>query len=103
MRIAIYTVMVIVVIYLLEALFTLIFLCRPVSAFWRDTFILGDCNDFRLMLNISAAMNILTDILIILLPIPGLKQLALPKSQKIGLMIVFFLGFGYVFCYRLIT
>lgn len=90
--------MVIVVIYLLEALFTLIFLCRPVSAFWTETFILGDCNDFRLMLNISAAMNILTDILIILLPLPGLKQLALPKGQKIGLIIVFFLGFGCVFC-----
>ena len=94
MRIAIYIVIFTIVAYLFEALFTLIFLCQPVSAFWTETFIFGKCHNFRLMLHISTVLNIVTHVLIILLPIPGLKQLVLPTSQKIGLIVVFSLGFG---------
>lgn len=37
-------------------------------------------------------MNIATDIAIGLLPLPVLKQLQLPKRQRIALMVVFGLG-----------
>ena len=37
-------------------------------------------------------MNIATDIAIGLLPLPMLKQLHLPKRQRIALMIIFGLG-----------
>ena len=40
----------------------------------------------------NAGMNIATDITIGLLPLPVLKQLQLPKRQRIALMWVFGLG-----------
>lgn len=40
----------------------------------------------------NAAFNILTDIIILALPMPVLSSLRLPIKQKIGLMFVFALG-----------
>jgi len=40
----------------------------------------------------NAALNITTDIMIFALPIPLLKQLQLPKRQKLGLIFVFTFG-----------
>jgi len=37
----------------------------------------------------NATLNIVTDIMIFAIPMPLLRQLLLPKKQKIGLMIVF--------------
>ena len=93
MRIAIYVVIGIVIIYASVAVFMTIFLCSPVSTFWEKSFKEPGCGDFLTALYISASLNILTDLLIILLPLPGLKHLMLPTSQKIGLMAVFAVGF----------
>lgn len=40
----------------------------------------------------NAAINILTDIATAILPLPLLCHLNIPKSQKVGLMVVFALG-----------
>lgn len=93
MRIAIYLVIGTVIIYACVAVFMTIFLCSPVSHFWEKSFFRDPgCYDFKYALYISASLNILTDLLIILLPLPGLKRLMLPTSQKIGLMAVFAVG-----------
>lgn len=92
MRIAIYLVIGTVIIYAFVAVFMTIFLCSPVSTFWEKSFRAPGCYDFKNALYISASLNILTDLLIILLPLPGLKRLMLPTSQKIGLMAVFAVG-----------
>ena len=97
MRIAIYVTMAMVVIYVLEAILMLFLMCRPLSAFWEGFgFLSSECVDIWPTLYVSAALNLFTDIMILSLPLPGLKRLMLPPSQKIGLIAVFLLGIGSV-------
>jgi hypothetical protein len=67
------------------------FMCVPVSNFW-NTGISKQCMNKLAFWFSNAALNIATDIMIFSIPMPLLKQLQLPKKQKIGLMFVF--GFG---------
>ena len=39
-----------------------------------------------------AGMGLATDVLILLLPLPGLRRLMLPRAQKFGLILVYLLG-----------
>ena len=49
---------------------------------------------FHLMrfLTANIVFNVVTDLLVYILPLTGLKRLMLPKSQKIGLFLVFTFG-----------
>jgi hypothetical protein len=67
------------------------FMCIPVASFW-DQSIEGHCMDRLAFWFSNAALNITTDIMIFALPIPLLKQLQLPKRQKLGLIFVFTFG-----------
>lgn len=66
-------------------------MCMPVAFFW-DTTLHGKCMNKLAFWFSNAALNITTDIMIFSIPMPLLKQLQLPRKQKIGLMFVF--GFG---------
>lgn len=68
-----------------------IFNCIPVSAFWSPTPDMR-CVNKKFSWFFNASFNILTDLIIIALPIPTLKSLKLPTRQKIGLMVIFALG-----------
>ncbi|KAH8594916.1 hypothetical protein B0O99DRAFT_166811 [Bisporella sp. PMI_857] len=70
-------------------------MCMPVSHFW-DLSPKGSCMNKLAFWFSNAALNITTDIMIFAIPMPLLKQLQLPKRQKIGLMFVF--GFGAFVC-----
>ena len=52
----------------------------------------NDCVDAISGYTAHAALNVATDIFILILPIPGLKKLMLPRAQKVGLILVFALG-----------
>ncbi|KAI5207910.1 hypothetical protein E4T39_01681 [Aureobasidium subglaciale] len=71
-----------------------IFLCIPVHHFWDR---LGEarCLNIKVKWFIDATVNIITDLVILSLPMPYLKGLNLPKRQRAGLMVVFALG-GFV-------
>lgn len=102
MRIAIWTIFGIIIIYGGWAFFSSIFICWPIDAFWNFTdefwkFTAPDafkeqCLDPEKFYVAHAGLNIGTDILILALPIPGLRHLMLPRGQKIALMLVFMLG-----------
>ncbi|KAI1851536.1 hypothetical protein JX265_012382 [Neoarthrinium moseri] len=76
-------------------LFAVIFLCIPVSGFWDKT-IQASCQDQQLGVFLNAAGNLVTDICIILLPLPSLWKLRLPRAQKIALFCIF--GIGSITC-----
>ena len=77
--------------YGLETFTTAILTCIPVSAFWTmDP--AAHCINKQFLWFFNAAMNILTDLIILALPMPVLSALKLPKRQKIGLMFIFALG-----------
>jgi len=92
MRIAIYATGVFCILVGIVALATNLFMCHPVAKFWHST-LKGSCISQLGVWFSNATLNILTDAMIFLLPMPALKRLRLPRRQKYGLMAVFALGF----------
>lgn len=68
--------------------------CIPVAKFW-DPSIRGYCLDSEALWFSNASMHILTDIAILIIPIPALKGLRLPLRQRVGIIGIFALG-GFV-------
>ncbi|KAL0256058.1 hypothetical protein SLS55_008447 [Diplodia seriata] len=96
MRIAILTTLTFIILYTLEAIVLSIFTCTPVNRFWNRT-LAGTCVDTKGLWFAHAAINIFSDTVIIVLPMPVFKGLNLPTKQKIALMAIFALGaFGAV-------
>ncbi|KFY07466.1 hypothetical protein V492_07128 [Pseudogymnoascus sp. VKM F-4246] len=85
----------VLVVYGLWTIIGSILMCIPVAAFWDES-IKGHCMNRLQFWFANAGVNIATDIIIFAIPMPLLKQLQLPKKQKIGLMFVF--GFGAFVC-----
>ncbi|MCJ1286774.1 hypothetical protein MMC26_006120 [Xylographa opegraphella] len=74
-----------------------IFQCLPVSFYWNQ--ITGDTNGFcvneYIFLAGNAALNIASDIMILVLPMPIVWRLHIKKSQKLAISSIFLLG-GFV-------
>ncbi|KAL8898007.1 MAG: hypothetical protein Q9207_006914 [Kuettlingeria erythrocarpa] len=71
------------------------FQCTPVAFLWDRSIPGGHCIDFSAFSRFTSIMNIVTDILILAMPIPIVWSLHLDKSKKIGVCAVFLLG-GFV-------
>jgi hypothetical protein len=65
--------------------------CVPVAKFWNHD-LPGSCLNFEAVWFFNASMNIATDLALLILPMPLLSQLQLPRMQKIALMGVFAIG-----------
>ena len=69
-----------------------IFQCTPIRRSWNDT-VPGWCTDKLQRMYAYAGCNFVTDVIILLLPMPLISgMLHISKRQKIGLMGVFALG-----------
>ncbi|KAJ5811039.1 Major facilitator superfamily domain general substrate transporter [Penicillium robsamsonii] len=74
--------------------FVNIFQCNPVGAvFLSDVPAHANCTDIVTLYLSSSPVNIITDIAILLLPMPLLTKMRLPFKQKIILVITFSFGF----------
>ncbi|KGO67090.1 hypothetical protein PITC_019960 [Penicillium italicum] len=69
--------------------FLAIFNCKPISAFWTAD---GTCLDFKNLAIGYVSVNIATDFVVCLMPIPKVWNLQIPKPQKIALSLIFSLG-----------
>lgn len=68
-------------------------ICTPVQLNWdKFNYPDGQCGDTRLLWAITGGLNILTDLLIILLPMPYLYGLNLALYKKLVLMATFGIG-----------
>ncbi|KAL4769508.1 hypothetical protein BDW60DRAFT_224763 [Aspergillus nidulans var. acristatus] len=65
--------------------------CVPVAKFWDPT-IDGYCLDKKALWFSNSAIHIFTDIVLLIFPMPVLKNLQLPRRQRLALMAVFALG-----------
>ena len=81
-----------VAVYGTWSVFSSIFGCMPVAYFWDKTIKGGHCMNQYAVWFTSAAVNIVTDFAIIILPMPVLWRLNMPLKQKRALMLVFALG-----------
>ncbi|KAK7527128.1 uncharacterized protein IWZ02DRAFT_445447 [Phyllosticta citriasiana] len=94
MRIACYITITFVVTYTFVASFMNILNCKPIHYFWGRALdpTSGSCMDFEAVWFTHAGINIFSDFLMILLPMPVLKSLKIHKRQKIALMAIFAFG-----------
>ncbi|KAL4979557.1 hypothetical protein BDW66DRAFT_157380 [Aspergillus desertorum] len=90
-RIICYIVMGVVIAYSTWAIVSGFVNCVPVAKFW-DRELPGHCLSFEALWFFNASMNIATDLTLLVLPMPLITQLQLPKRQKLALMSVFALG-----------
>ncbi|PYH89848.1 hypothetical protein BO71DRAFT_487608 [Aspergillus ellipticus CBS 707.79] len=72
--------------------FSAILFCIPVRAFW-DTSIPHTCLSQSVVWGLNAALQITTDLALVIIPLPILARLRLPKRQKAALIFIFALGF----------
>lgn len=66
-------------------------ICQPIAYNW-DTTIGGHCGNSQLMWYITGIFNILTDLMVLLLPMPYIYDLQLPLYKKLALMCTFGIG-----------
>ncbi|KAF3935573.1 hypothetical protein ABW19_dt0203386 [Dactylella cylindrospora] len=91
-QIAIWATVALVGAYTIAIVFVYMFECPKPSMSWSVTFPTG-CMNLSVLYYTSASINILTDILILVLPIPVLMTLQIQKRKKIALVGIFFVGF----------
>lgn len=66
--------------------------CTPVAAFW-DRSVEGTCLNQLTIWYVMASVNLVTDFIIFSMPLPVIRNLQLPRKQRIMLTGVFCLGF----------
>ena len=78
--------------YGLAAVLVSLLACMPVAYFWDKSIEGGHCINLLAFWYSNAAFNIITDIVVVAIPLSVLRSLLLPKRQKYGLLFVFALG-----------
>lgn len=90
-QIILYTVLIFVIITGLWMVFASFFMCIPIRGAW-DISSPHNCIPKEVLWSLNAALQIITDMTIVILPMPLLAKLQLPRKQKIALILVFALG-----------
>ncbi|KAK2740127.1 hypothetical protein FQN57_006242 [Myotisia sp. PD_48] len=80
-----------VALYALGSTIATIFQCNPIAKTWNKA-LPGTCINLTAFWYANAASNIITDLIILCLPMPVIKMLRLPVRQRIALTMVFALG-----------
>lgn len=70
---------------------TMIFQCKPVNRVWDPT-VQADCIDISKVWIVMASMNVLTDFLLLCLPLPQLWKLQMHRETKLQLIGIFSIG-----------
>ncbi|KAL4869884.1 hypothetical protein BDV12DRAFT_70431 [Aspergillus spectabilis] len=90
-RYTLYFIAAVVVGYSVAITFALIFACRPISKAWNGA-LEGTCIDQNGLYAATAVTNTVTDVALIVVPIPVVVSLHMPTVQKIGLFFMFVIG-----------
>ncbi|KAI3337374.1 hypothetical protein HD806DRAFT_528941 [Xylariaceae sp. AK1471] len=77
---------------LIAVFFATVLQCIPINKTWELN-LQGTCIDRRILFTVSSSFSILTDVLILALPLRIFIDLKIPRRTKIALMFVFLLGF----------
>ena len=75
---------------------TVIFQCRPIERIW-DSEINAECIDISKLWMVMASLNVVTDFIIVCLPLPQLWELQMPRGTKLQLIGIFSIGSLYVY------
>ena len=78
-------------VYSIISVIVMIFACRPLKEAWDPT-IKPDCIDLSKLVIVMGSMNVLTDLLLLCLPLPQLWKLQIPRGTKIQVIGIFSIG-----------
>lgn len=81
----------IIVGFALSTIIAGLLICRPLALNWDQT-LEGSCGDQILSYNITGSLNLATDIMVLLLPLPYLWKLKMQLYKKLVLGATFSLG-----------
>ena len=77
--------------YSIISVIVMIFQCRPVNGAWDPT-TEPDCIDLSKLVIFMGTMNVLTDFLLLCLPLPQLLKLQMRRGTKIQVIGIFSIG-----------
>ncbi|KAM0550239.1 hypothetical protein ACHAPJ_009088 [Fusarium lateritium] len=83
-----------IICYNTAILFAVIFTCHPISKHWDARMTGGSCGHPVGIYMTTATMGIVTDLVLLIMPIPMVWGLQMPKRQKIGVIMLLFIGIG---------
>jgi uncharacterized membrane protein len=92
LRIGCWVTMAVLILACILNVFTFGFQCNPIEAAWDPALQAIYCNDINGHLTYSPISNIVTDIVMLFLPLPLVVKLKAPRSVKIGLACTFLLA-----------
>jgi len=75
--------------------FTIIFQCTPISFFWSgvdDPLPTGSCIEINIYAWTVASFNFALDVWLLVLPMPELLKLSLPRRKKVVVCLMFAVG-----------
>ena len=90
-RRSVWIVSTIILLWAMHIILETFLICRPLSMNWDPT-PNGTCGDRNAMFVVAGASNMVTDIMVMLLPIPTIWKLHMATSRKLGIMVMFSLG-----------
>lgn len=92
MRIAIYVTGTIVWAWALSIVLESFLICQPIEFNWNPTLPGGKCGNRNAAFVVAGVLNMVTDFMVMALPIPYIWTLQLPIGRRVGLIIAFSLG-----------
>ncbi|KAL4939189.1 hypothetical protein BDV06DRAFT_225270 [Aspergillus oleicola] len=72
------------------------FICRPFEYNWNKTILGGTCGNQVTSFTVTGVINLVTDVIVLVLPMPSLYKLQMATYKKVTLIAVF--GLGFVTC-----
>lgn len=87
-QIAAYVVMACSVAWMLQTMLVPVFLCAPISYQWDPT-VDGTCGNSMIAYTSVSVVDIITDALVLLLPLKPLARLQIQRAYKVALVAVF--------------
>ena len=83
------------VLFYISTMLVVIFQCNPRAKFWEPT-LPGHCINIEVVDIVAAAINVFSDVVLLLFPITCVWQLQMPNRSKVAVSAVFTTGILYV-------
>lgn len=82
--------------YWLGSMLQIFLICAPFEMNWNPTIPGGHCASYNVAFTAIGCVNMVTDLIIMFLPLPFIRNLQMAVGTKIGLYIIFLIGLLYV-------
>ena len=82
---------VIVILWALHIVLETFLICRPLAMNW-DATVKGHCGNRNVMFVFAGASNMVTDLMVLLLPVRTIWHLNMPMLRRLGVISIFCLG-----------